>query len=252
MSEHAARSLVVAVHYQNENCHPAGRIKVGVGGDEASRVAMLAAAGRLIEGARRCGVLVIHVRLAVRSDYQDVIQNAPPFRQWIEQGAWRGGSWGAEFYDGLGPAAGELVVTHIRNNPFVGSPLATLLALRRPRRLICAGVSTAYAVESTVRHAADLGYEVVVAADACSTATRAPPRGVARGDGAACDHQRGRRDRPELRRQPTLSCAAEPQGSGHCHAISATNLCSMAWVRSGSSRASITKAPTPVCTCFRK
>ena len=44
--------------------------------------------------------------------------------------------------------------------------------LHRPRRLICAGVSTAYAVESTVRHASDLGYKVVVAADACSSATR--------------------------------------------------------------------------------
>jgi biuret amidohydrolase len=174
MSGHRASTVVLAVHYQNENCHPEGRIKVGVGGgDEAWRVAVLAAAGRLIEGARRHGVPVIHVRLAVRADYQDVIPNAPLFRQWIEQDAWREGSWGTEFCDGLGPAPDELVVTHIRNNPFVGSPLATLLARRRPRRLICAGVSTAYAVESTVRHAADLGYEVVVAADACSTASRA-------------------------------------------------------------------------------
>jgi nicotinamidase-related amidase len=173
MSATEVSNLVLAVHYQNENCHPDGRIKVGVGGgDEAWRVAMLAAAGRLLEGARRHGLPVIHVRLAVRPDYQDVIQNAPLFRQWVEQGAWREGTWGVAFYDGLGPAEGELVVTHIRNNPFCGSPLATLIAMRRPRRLICAGVSTAYAVESTVRHASDLGYEVVVAADACSTASR--------------------------------------------------------------------------------
>jgi len=37
---------------------------------------------------------------------------------------------------------------------------------------VCCGVSTAYTVESTVRHATDVGYEVTVVADACSTATR--------------------------------------------------------------------------------
>jgi nicotinamidase-related amidase len=40
------------------------------------------------------------------------------------------------------------------------------------RQLICCGVSTAYTVEGTVRHATDYGYEVTVAADACSTATQ--------------------------------------------------------------------------------
>ena len=166
-------SLVLAVHYQNENCHPEGRIKIGVGsGEEAWRAEVLAAAGRLLAGARAHGVPIVHVRLAVRPDYQDVILNAPVFRQ-VEQSAWQEGSWGVEFLDGLGPEADELVVTHIRNNPFHGSPLETLVAMRAPSRLICAGVSTAYAVELTVRHASDLGYEVVVAADACSTATRA-------------------------------------------------------------------------------
>jgi biuret amidohydrolase len=83
-----------------------------------------------------------------------------------------GGDLGRRVPRGLEPVGDELVVTHIRNNAFFGSPLETLVAMHRPRRLICAGVSTAYAVESTVRHASDLGYEVVVAADACSTATR--------------------------------------------------------------------------------
>jgi len=166
--------LLLAIHYQNENCHPDGRIRIGVGAGEAAwRAEVLAAAGRLFAGARARGVPIIHTRLAVRPDHQDVIQNAPVFRQWVEQGAWQEGSWGAEFLDELAPKAGELVVTHIRNNPFYGSPLETLIAMRRPGRLVCAGVSTAYAVESTVRHASDLGYEVVVAADACSTATRA-------------------------------------------------------------------------------
>ena len=174
MHAQSTDSLVLALHYQNENCHPQGRIKVGVGArEQAWRSEMLAAARRLLDGARSYGVPIIHVRLAVRPDYRDVIQNGPLFRQWVELNAWQEGTWGVAFHDGLGPVGAELVVTHIRNNPFFGSPLETLVAMQRPRRLICAGVSTAYAVESTVRHASDLGYEVVVAADACSTATRA-------------------------------------------------------------------------------
>jgi biuret amidohydrolase len=173
MNARSAASLLLALHYQNENCHPAGKIKVGVGErEQAWRTDMLAAARRLLEGARANGVPIIHVRLAVRPDYRDVIQNGPLFQQWVELNAWREGTWGVEFHEGLGPVGDELVVTHIRNNAFFGSPLETLVAMHRPRRLICAGVSTAYAVESTVRHASDLGYAVVVAADACSTATR--------------------------------------------------------------------------------
>lgn len=173
MNARSADSLLLALHYQNENCHPEGKIKVGIGDrEQAWRTDMLAAAGRLLDGARRHGVPIIHARLAVRPDYRDVVQNGPLFRQWIELNAWQEGTWGVEFHQGLEPLGDELVVTHIRNNAFFGSPLEMLVAMHRPRRLICAGVSTAYAVESTVRHASDLGYEVVVAADACSTATR--------------------------------------------------------------------------------
>ena len=129
----AIESLLLAIHYQNENCHPDGRIRIGVGAGEAAwRAEVLAAAGRLFAGARAHGVPIIHIRLAVRPDYQDVILNAPVFRQWVEQSAWQEGSWGVEFLDGLRPEAGELVVTHIRNNPFYGSPLETLIAMRSP------------------------------------------------------------------------------------------------------------------------
>lgn len=173
MNGQSTESLLLALHYQNENCHPEGKIKVGVGErEQAWRTDVLTAARRLLDGARAHGVPIIHVRLAVRPDYRDVVQNGPLFRQWVELNAWQEGTWGVQFHEGLEPVGDELVVTHIRNNAFFGSPLETLVAMHRPRRLICAGVSTAYAVESTVRHASDLGYEVVVAADACSTATR--------------------------------------------------------------------------------
>jgi nicotinamidase-related amidase len=118
-------------------------------------------------------VPVISVRIAFREDHRDVADNAEIWRRVRESGALTEGSWGAEFHAGLGPLAGEFVVTHQRNNAFYGSPLADVVNLFRPERLVVAGISTTYVVESTVRHASDMGYAVVVAADACSSATSA-------------------------------------------------------------------------------
>jgi nicotinamidase-related amidase len=74
----------------------------------------LAAARRLLDGARAHGAPIIHIRLAVRPDYRDVVQNGALFRQWVELNAWQEDAWGVEFHEGLEPVGDELIVTHIR------------------------------------------------------------------------------------------------------------------------------------------
>ena len=151
--------------------HAQGKIRVGIAAGSPERAAIVAAAKRLLDGARAAGVPVVSVRIAFRADHSDVTANAPIWKRILAEKAMAEGSWGAAFYDGLGPLPGETVVTHNRNDPFHGSSLADGVASFRPRRLIVAGISTTYVVESAVRHASDLGYEVVVAADACSSAS---------------------------------------------------------------------------------
>ena len=168
-----APTVVLALHYQNETVHPEGRIRVGIAEKSPVRAAIIAAARRLLDGARARRVPVISVRIAFPPDYRGVTQNAEIFRRVVADKAMAEGSWGVEFYDGLGPLPGEPVVTHRRNNPFYDSSLADIVAGFRPRRLVMAGISTTYVVESAVRHAAYIGYEIVVAADACSSASRA-------------------------------------------------------------------------------
>jgi nicotinamidase-related amidase len=167
------RTVVLALHYQNEIVHPEGRIRLGIAAAAPERDAIIAAARRLLDGARAHGVKVISVRIAFRPDYADIVANAQIWRRVIADQALAEGSWGAQFYPGLGPAPGELVVTHQRNNPFHRSALGDALARHRAERLVIAGIATTYVVESAVRHASDEGYDVVVAADACSSATRA-------------------------------------------------------------------------------
>lgn len=163
------RDVLVALHYQNEVLHAAGRIKVGVAEDSTDRGAVVAAAARLLAGARRDGIAVVHVRIAFPAGHAGVKTNAPIFRAVVASGACVEGSWGTEFHEGLGPIDGEIVVTHDRVNAFFDSSLAAVLEELGATRLILGGVATNSVVEHSARHAADMGYELLIAADACSS-----------------------------------------------------------------------------------
>jgi nicotinamidase-related amidase len=166
-------TVVLALHYQNEVAHPDGRIRVGIAEHGAERASVVAAARTLIDGARRRRIPVVSVRIAFPGDYRGVRTNSAMWRRVVQDKAMVEGSWGAEFYEGLGPLPDEFVVQHTRNNAFYNSTLQDVINLWQPHRLVIAGISTTYVVESTVRHASDVGYEVMVAADACSSADRA-------------------------------------------------------------------------------
>ncbi len=163
---------LLALHYQNEVLHADGKIRVGMAKDDPARLAVVATAKRLLSGARRTGVPVVSVRIAFRPDYRDVVRNCPIFRNVVKLGAMAEGSWGAAFHDGLGPLPDELVVKHGRVNAFYGSPLEEALRALGATRLVVAGVATNSVVEHTARHAADIGFEVTVASDACSSGDR--------------------------------------------------------------------------------
>ncbi len=168
-----ANIVYLALHYQNENCHPDGKIPYGVSPQmQQWREDMLAAARRMAAVAREHNITIIHVRLETQPDQVDVICNCPVFGVFKDVNAWPVGSWGADFIEGLGPREGDYLATHGRNSAFYGSRVEQYMARLQPDWLIVSGVSTAYVVETTVRDAADIGYKLVVAHDACSTFRR--------------------------------------------------------------------------------
>lgn len=166
------RPVVIALHYQNDVLHADGRIKVGLDSDAEARANLILAAEKLLGGARKNDWPIIHARVAYRGNYSDLIDNAPILQNVRKIGAVIDGSWGAEFLDALRPyeTSNEFVVTHKRINAFYGTHAEALLTMLGARTLIIAGVATHSVVESTVRHAVDCGYRVVVAADACASA----------------------------------------------------------------------------------
>ena len=173
--------VVLALHYQNDQLHPEGRIRVGLSEDDPARAHLIAAAGRLLAGARARGWPIIHVRMAFRPDYADLARNTPIFRKTAEIGAVRDGHWGSEFFAELAPldSPREFAFKHNRISAFYGTELESLLRLLDARQLVIGGIATHSVVESTVRDAADRGYEVTVAADACAAAGTAHSNALA-------------------------------------------------------------------------
>lgn len=169
----ATDAAVLALHYQNDVLHPEGKIRVGLDADGGVRQRLLHGAAMLLDSARSHGLPIVHVRIAFRPDYADLLPNCAIFRNVASIGAVPEGQWGSDFYEGLQPLAGsarEFVVKHTRISAFYGTPLEETLRVLGARRLVVAGVATHSVVEGTVRHAADIGFNVMVAEDACASA----------------------------------------------------------------------------------
>jgi nicotinamidase-related amidase len=79
------------------------------------------------------------------------------------------GQSGVEFQERFLPLAHEHVVEKNVPDAFVNTGLERWLHARGIRHLVIAGVSTNNSVEATARTAGNLGFQTVVAADACFT-----------------------------------------------------------------------------------
>jgi len=74
--------------------------------------------------------------------------------------------------DALPDASGDLVVTKSGWSAFAGTTLDEQLHSRGVSTVVVVGVATTFGIESTVRSAYDLGYDVVVVTDAVTDMSR--------------------------------------------------------------------------------
>jgi nicotinamidase-related amidase len=85
------------------------------------------------------------------------------------EGALVDGTWGTELLDGLGRSPDDVVVTKKRPSAFFQTDLFFVLQSLGITELIVGGVSTNWAVESTVRDGHSWGYNMVVVREATAT-----------------------------------------------------------------------------------
>lgn len=166
-----AHSALVIVDMQNDFCHPRG--VMGQRGEDLSHNrAIIAAIARLLDAARRAGVLVIHI--------QAQYGNASGTASWLfsaddsktTQYICLPGSWGAQQIDELAPAPGEPVVIKHRYSAFIDTGLELLLRSNGIRALAVTGTATQACVESTVRDAKMMDYYVTVPRDGVGARAR--------------------------------------------------------------------------------
>jgi nicotinamidase-related amidase len=79
---------------------------------------------------------------------------------------------------GLEPLPGEKVVVKDVNSGFVGTDLEISLRRAGISRLVVAGYFTNMCVETTVRMAGNMGFDVYLAHDACAAGNRTGPHGI--------------------------------------------------------------------------
>lgn len=111
-------------------------------------------AARLLAAARERGDLVVHVR------HEFAGADAPFFAP---------GSPGADIHPKVAPAAGEPVVLKHQVNSFRDTNLKQVLDQHGIATLTIAGSMSHMCIDAAARAAADFGYEVKVAHDACAT-----------------------------------------------------------------------------------
>lgn len=126
-------------------------------------------ASHMLDGGRQCHIPILFIKVCFDTEYRDAPPKSPLFQMVKQKGILRGGTRGTEIHSRLHPRPDEPVLAKTCINPFLTTNLQQRLNSLGVDTLIIMGLWTNYAVESTVRHASDMGYGVIVLRDACAS-----------------------------------------------------------------------------------
>ena len=130
--------------------------------------ALLDRTAKLIEAARTAGMRVIYVVVGFRPGYPEVSDRNRTFNGLKASGAFGAGAENAKIHPAVAPLAEDIVVTKRRVSAFAGTELDLMLRANGIEHLILTGIVTSGVVLSTLRHAADADYRLMVVGDCCS------------------------------------------------------------------------------------
>ena len=145
--EKTMTTALLLIDIQNDY-FPGGKMEL-VGSEAAAAKARL-----LLDHFRKAGWPVVHVR------HESTEPGSTFFLP---------GTAGAQIREVVRPVGGEIVVTKHFPNAFLQTGLADRLHALGVQRVVAAGMMTHMCVDATVRAGADLGFDMVVASDACAT-----------------------------------------------------------------------------------
>ncbi|MHC8372807.1 cysteine hydrolase family protein [Pseudomonas sp. MDT1-85] len=165
------KTAFIGLDYIADIICPAGKLANSAA--HAAERGIIAKANQLLSKAQAEGWLSVLVKVGFAEGYIDQPKHSPFFGRAHEIGALKFGGSGLEFHPDLHANLADAVIVKPRVNAFYGTGLEAILRANKIERLIIAGVSSVWAVQSTVRDAHDRDYEVVVIEDACAAGNQA-------------------------------------------------------------------------------
>jgi nicotinamidase-related amidase len=129
---------------------------------------LLARTAKVVEAARKAGMRVIYVVVGFRAGYPEVSPRNQSFAPIRESGRFVEGSAEVQVHAALAPKPNDVVVTKHRVSAFAGTDMDMILRAGGIDTLVLSGIATSGVVLSTIRHAADADYRLVVVEDCCA------------------------------------------------------------------------------------
>ncbi len=174
-------TALIVVDMQNAYCSKGGYLDL-CGFDVSGAAPVIEETAQVIAACRAAGIPVIFLQNGFSPDLREAPGPAAPV--WHKSNALKfmraneayagklitHGTWDHAIVDGLAPEPGDLLVPKARYSGFAGTGLEQLLAARRVRTVLVAGVATNVCVESTIRDAYHREFFPVMITDATMAA----------------------------------------------------------------------------------
>jgi nicotinamidase-related amidase len=131
---------------------------------------LVSRAAEVLKRAREHAMPVIHIQVGFRPRFPEISPRnmlfgailKSPERQKLFEGE------GGRIHPALGPADQDIVITKHRISAFAGTDLEMILRSKEIDTLVLFGIATSGVVLSTLLHAVDCDYRVIVVGDCCA------------------------------------------------------------------------------------
>jgi nicotinamidase-related amidase len=160
-------TALVVIDMQNDFVANEGKV-AKAGNDPSAIQAIVPALQRLLEGARKAGVLVVHIETVVLADHRSDSDSWLYTKlKGVSSADWcLEGTWGAEIIPELAPLPGEPVVTKYRSSAFINTNLDLILRSNGIRTVAICGEQTPGCVDATLRDSTFYDYYNALVEDA--------------------------------------------------------------------------------------
>ncbi len=171
-----ASTALICIDFQRDFMEPGGFGET-LGNDVSPLRETIEPTQRVLEKARKMGLLIIHTREGHRPDLKDLFtakrDRGNPSLRIGDQGPMGRilvrGEKGHDIIPELYPIEGEVILDKPGKDSFYGTDLEVILRAQGIKTIIFTGVTTEVCVQSTARGANDRGYECIILSDCTSS-----------------------------------------------------------------------------------